>query len=57
MENLLLESGFCWKRTVKTPYSEDQQFQENIQKFIYYQKNKVAKRGEQKEQQGVVAWC
>jgi hypothetical protein len=32
--------------------SEDQQFQENTQKFIYYQKMKVAKRGERKEQQG-----
>jgi hypothetical protein len=32
--------------------SEDQQFQENIQKFIYYQKTKVARRGERKEQQG-----
>jgi hypothetical protein len=31
--------------------SEDQQFQENTQKFIYYQKTKVAKRGERKEQQ------
>jgi hypothetical protein len=26
--------------------SEDQQFQENTQKFIYYKKTKVAKRGE-----------
>jgi hypothetical protein len=32
--------------------SEDQQFQENTQKFIYYQKTKVAKREERKEQQG-----
>jgi hypothetical protein len=32
--------------------SEDQQFQENTQKFIYYPKTKVAKRGERKEQQG-----
>jgi hypothetical protein len=32
--------------------SEDQQFQENTQKFIYYQKTKVVKRGERKEQQG-----
>jgi hypothetical protein len=32
--------------------SEDQQFQENIQKFIYYQKMKVARRRGQKEQQG-----
>jgi hypothetical protein len=32
--------------------SEDQQFQENTQKFIYYQKTKVARRGERKEQQG-----
>jgi hypothetical protein len=29
---------------------EDQQFQENTQKFIYYQKTKVARRGERKEQ-------
>jgi hypothetical protein len=32
--------------------SEDKKFQENTQKFIYYQKTKVAKRGERKEQQG-----
>jgi hypothetical protein len=32
--------------------SEDQQFQEITQKFIYYQKMKVSKRGERKEQQG-----
>jgi hypothetical protein len=32
--------------------SEDQQFQENTQKFIFYQKTKVARRREQKEQQG-----
>jgi hypothetical protein len=30
--------------------SEDQQFQENTQKFIYYQKTKVARRRERKEQ-------
>jgi hypothetical protein len=29
--------------------SEDQQFQENTQKFIYYQKMKVARKGERKE--------
>jgi hypothetical protein len=28
--------------------SEDQQFQENTQKFIYYQKTKVAKKGRAK---------
>jgi hypothetical protein len=32
--------------------SEDQQFQENTQKFIYYQKTKVARMRERKEQQG-----
>jgi hypothetical protein len=32
--------------------SEDQQLQENTQKIIYYQKTKVAKRGERKDQQG-----
>jgi hypothetical protein len=39
--------------------SEDQQFQENTQKFIYYKKTKVAKRGERKEQQGAhtTRWC
>jgi hypothetical protein len=31
--------------------SEDQQFLENTQKFIYYQKMKVARRRERKEQQ------
>jgi hypothetical protein len=40
--------------------SEDQQFQGNTQKFIYYQKMKVARRGKRKEQQGgphhLVAW-
>jgi hypothetical protein len=29
--------------------SEDQQFQGNIQKFIYFQKTKVARRRERKE--------
>jgi hypothetical protein len=32
--------------------SEDHQFQENTQKFIFYQKTKVARRREQEEQQG-----
>jgi hypothetical protein len=32
--------------------SEDQQFQENTQKSIYYHKTKVAIRGERKKQQG-----
>jgi hypothetical protein len=32
--------------------SEDQQFQENTQKFIYYQMTKVARRREREEQQG-----
>jgi hypothetical protein len=32
--------------------SEDQQFQGIMQKFIYYQKTKVARRRGQKEQQG-----
>jgi hypothetical protein len=32
--------------------SKDQQFQENTQKFIYYQKTKVARRRGRKEQQG-----
>jgi hypothetical protein len=41
------------KRPSRHHISEDQQFQENMQKFIYYQKRKVAKRGERKEQQGV----
>jgi hypothetical protein len=31
--------------------SEDQQFQENTQKFIYYQKTKVARRRKRKEHQ------
>jgi hypothetical protein len=32
--------------------SEDQQFQRNTQKFIYYQKTKVARRRRREEQQG-----
>jgi hypothetical protein len=44
---ILLEKGLS-----RPHISEDQQFQENTQKFIYYQKMKVAKRGERKEQQG-----
>jgi hypothetical protein len=32
--------------------SEDQQFQRNTQKFIYYQKTKVARRIKRGEQQG-----
>jgi hypothetical protein len=38
------------KRPSRHHIFEDQQFQENTQKFIYYQKTKVAKRGERKEQ-------
>jgi hypothetical protein len=44
---ILLEKG-----PSRRHISEDQQFQENTQKFIYYQKTKIAKRGERKEQQG-----
>jgi hypothetical protein len=32
--------------------SEDQKFQENKQKFIFYQKTKVARRREREEQRG-----
>jgi hypothetical protein len=32
--------------------SEDQKFHRNIQKFIYYQKTKVARRRKREEQQG-----
>jgi hypothetical protein len=32
--------------------SEDQQFQRNTQKFIYYKKTKVARRRSREEQQG-----
>jgi hypothetical protein len=32
--------------------SEDQQFQRNTQKFIYFQKTKVARRRKQEEPQG-----
>jgi hypothetical protein len=32
--------------------SEDQQFQENTQKFIFYQEMKVARRREREDQQG-----
>jgi hypothetical protein len=32
--------------------SEDQQFQRNTQKFIYYKKTKVARRRKREEQQG-----
>jgi hypothetical protein len=44
---ILLEKGLS-----RHHISEDQQFQGNIQKFIYYQKTKVARRRERKEQQG-----
>jgi hypothetical protein len=44
---ILLEKGLS-----RHHISEDQQFQGNIQKFIYYQKTKVAKRRERREQQG-----
>jgi hypothetical protein len=32
--------------------SKDQQFKTKIQKFIYYQKTKIARRRRQEEQQG-----
>jgi hypothetical protein len=37
------------KRPSRHHISEDQQFQENIQKFIFYQMTKVAKRRERGE--------
>jgi hypothetical protein len=40
--------------------SEDQQFQRNIHKFIYYQKTKVARMRRREERQGAhhqVAWA
>jgi hypothetical protein len=39
--------------------SEDQQFQRNTQKFIYYKKMKVARRRSREEQQGglTTRWC
>jgi hypothetical protein len=42
---ILLEKGLS-----RHHIFEDQQFQENTHKFIYYQNMKVAKRGERKEQ-------
>jgi hypothetical protein len=39
------------KRPSRHHISEDQQFQRNIQKFIYYQKTKVARRRKREEQQ------
>jgi hypothetical protein len=44
---ILLEKG-----PSRNHISEDQQFQRNIQKFIYYQKTKVARRRGREEQQG-----
>jgi hypothetical protein len=44
---ILLEKG-----PSRHKISEDQQFQRNIQKFIYYQKTKVARRRRREEQQG-----
>jgi hypothetical protein len=39
--------------------SEDQQFQINTQKFIYYKKTEVARRSSREEQQGglTTRWC
>jgi hypothetical protein len=51
MENLLPESGFCWKKDRQdTIFLQINNSRKNTQKFIYYQKMKVAKRGERKEQ-------
>jgi hypothetical protein len=51
---ILLEKGLS-----RHHISEDQQFQENTQKFIYYQKTKVTRRREREEQQGphTTRWC
>jgi hypothetical protein len=51
---ILLEKG-----SSRHHISEDQQFQENTQKFIYYPMTKVARRRERKEQQGAhtTRWC
>jgi hypothetical protein len=45
--SILLEKG-----PSRHHISEDQQFQRNIQKFIYYHKMKVARRRRREEQQG-----
>jgi hypothetical protein len=44
---ILLEKGLS-----RHHISEDQQFQGNTQKFIYYQKTEVARRRKREEQQG-----
>jgi hypothetical protein len=44
---ILLEKG-----PLRHHISEDPQFQGNTQKFIYYQKTKVARRRKREEQQG-----
>jgi hypothetical protein len=51
---ILLEKGLS-----RHHISEDQQFQENTQKFIFYQKTKVARRREREEQPGAhtTRWC
>jgi hypothetical protein len=51
---ILLEKG-----SSRHHISEDQQFQRNTEKFIYYKKTKVAKRRSQEEQQGgqTTRWC
>jgi hypothetical protein len=40
------------KRPSRHHISEDQQFQRNTEKFIYYKKTKVARRRSREEQQG-----
>jgi hypothetical protein len=53
LEDLLPESGFCWKKGLSRHHiSEDQEIPETYQKIIFYQKTEEARRRSREEPQG-----
>jgi hypothetical protein len=49
LEDLLPESGFYWKRTIKAPYFEDQENSKKYQENIFSQKTQEARRRNREE--------
>jgi hypothetical protein len=51
LEDLLLESGICWKRTVKTPYfGRLEKFQKNTRKFYFAERLRKPEGGVERSQ-------
>jgi hypothetical protein len=51
LEDLPPESGFCWKRTVKTPYFERSgKFQKNTRKLYFLRRLRKPEGGGERSQ-------